>query len=255
MKAAAKAVKQTAAGAFAAAALVSLATPAVAHADDPLVFPGMKIIQGTAACTLGFVDPDSRIGMTAGHCGTGADGPVFDENGNFIGIMAIAHYQELPTGTEIADNYAKDYETVRFTDHVAINNILPNGLQLQKDPSVVPQPGLPVCRMGITTGEVCGNIALATNDWFTVDGPPVQHGDSGSAVYAMTPQGTAAILGIVHGTSRNSAGELQTMAVSWSGITRQLHADLDKYSPPSPPKPAAPAGPDAGVPAPDTQIT
>ncbi len=65
--------------------------PATARADDVLVYPGMEIVQGNTTCTLGYVDPKSRVGIAAGQCSANSDGPVYDTNGNRVGKMVIAH--------------------------------------------------------------------------------------------------------------------------------------------------------------------
>lgn len=211
-----------------AAALTVFAEPVVAHAEST-VYPGMKIIQGdptnSLTCTLGFVDPQARIGVTAGHCG--GDGPVFNSDGNRIGRMAIARTNIESEGKLTATDYRIDYEGIIFDDGVSINNVLPNGLQLGLDNGVTPRIGLPVCRNGVTTGEACGTVASLGNGWFLVDGLPVDHGDSGSPVYTITSPGRAAIVGIVSARYKaNRTGAEATVALSWPTVVRQMRDDL-----------------------------
>lgn len=115
------------------------ANPIAAHAD-PLIYPGMEIIQRppgkeSLSCTLGFVDPAARVGVTAGHCG--GNGPVFTSDGVRIGQLAVAQSTSSPRAAG-ADDYRIDYEGIAFDDGVPINNVLPNGLRLESIPPSCP---------------------------------------------------------------------------------------------------------------------
>ncbi|AMT71831.1 hypothetical protein ABG82_17560 [Mycobacteroides immunogenum] len=215
--------------ALAASALTAVAGASAAHADGPLVFPGMEIVQGTQLCTLGFVDPGARVGLTAGHCAMDTDGPVYDSAGELIGALVIAG-SNLRDGDRIdGSKYVIDYEAIKFRNDVAINDILPNGIRLERGSGIEPYTGLPVCRNGVTTGEACGTVTNVNNGWFEIDGLPADHGDSGSAVYSITSPGHGAIVGIARGTTRSvDTGVVQTTAVSWSTILNQLREDLEK---------------------------
>ncbi|ALR12540.1 hypothetical protein BST43_10880 [Mycobacteroides saopaulense] len=224
-------------GALGGAVLTAVALAPPALADGPLVFPGMEIIQGTQSCTLGFVDPDARIGLTAGHCAMDTDGPVYDSAGEVIGVLVIAG-SNLRDGDRIdGTKYVIDYEAIKFRSDVAINDILPNGIRLERGGGIQPHTGLPVCRNGVTTGEACGTVTNVNNGWFEIDGLPADHGDSGSAVYSITSPGHGAIVGIARGTTRSvETGVVQTTAVSWSTILNQLREDLER-TPDAPPPP------------------
>ncbi|ALR12541.1 hypothetical protein BST43_10885 [Mycobacteroides saopaulense] len=208
---------------------LGLVNPIAAHAD-PLIYPGMEIIQRppgkeSLSCTLGFVDPVARVGVTAGHCG--GNGPVFTNDGVRIGQLAVAQSNIKPEGPLSRDDYRIDYEGIAFDEGVPINNVLPNGLRLGVDPAVVPRDGLAVCRVGITTGEACGAIAGFGNGWFLVDGLPADHGDSGSAVYTVTSPGNAAIVGIVSARfTANQTRRESTVALSWPTVQQQIRADI-----------------------------
>ncbi len=208
---------------------LGFANPAAAHAD-PLIYPGMEIIQRppgreSLSCTLGFVDPSARVGVTAGHCG--GNGPVFTNDGVRIGQLAVAQSNIKPEGPLSRDDYRIDYEGIAFDEGVPINNVLPNGLRLGVDPAVVPRDGLAVCRIGITTGEACGAIAGFGNGWFLVDGLPADHGDSGSAVYTVTSPGNAAIVGIVSARfTANQTRRESTVALSWPTVQQQIRDDV-----------------------------
>lgn len=208
---------------------LGLVNPIAAHAD-PLIYPGMEIIQRPPGkeplrCTLGFVDPAARVGVTAGHCG--GNGPVFTSDGVRIGQLAVAQSNIKPEGPLSPDDYRIDYEGIAFDEGVPINDVLPNGLRLGIDRAVVPRDGLAVCRVGITTGEACGAIAGFGNGWFLVNGLPAEHGDSGSAVYTVTSPGNAAIVGIVSARfTANQTRRESTVALSWPTVQQQIRADI-----------------------------
>lgn len=195
------------------AAVLTVPTPAAAAGS--LVYPGMEIRQGTNVCTLGFVDPLSRVGFTAGHCR--ADGPVGDRDGNFIGHMG-AYQDNTPDGATVDTNHMiSDWETIQLAGDVAVNNVLPGGRMLVEDPAFQPSPGAPVCHFGVVTGETCGTIQAVNNGWFTMaNGIVSQKGDSGGPVYVITPDGRAAIVGMFNSTWGNYPA-----AVSWQNASGQ----------------------------------
>ncbi len=238
--------------ALGAAILAAIAVAPPALADDALVFPGMEIIQGTQSCTLGFVDPEARLGVTAGHCAMDTDGPVYDSGGKAIGVLVIAG-SNLQDGDRIdSSKYMVDYEAIKFRDDVAINDILPNGIRLERGSGIQPNTGLPVCRNGVTTGEACGTVTGIYNGWFEIDGLPADHGDSGSAVYSITSPGHGAIVGIARGTTTDvETGVVRTTAIAWSAVLNQLRGDIEKvpdHAAESPPSAATPALPPRDLP-------
>ncbi|CDP81852.1 MULTISPECIES: Rv1815 family serine proteinase [Mycolicibacterium] len=190
-----------------------------AAAAGSLVYPGMEIRQGTNVCTLGFVDPASRVGFTAGHCRGG--GSVGDRDGNFIGHMG-AFRDNTPDGATVDTNHMiSDWETIQLAGDVVVNNILPGGRMLVEDPAVVPTAGAPVCHFGVVTGESCGTVQAVNNGWFTMaNGVVSQKGDSGGPVYVITPDGRAAIVGMFNSTWGNYPA-----AVSWQNASGQARSD------------------------------
>ena len=177
-----------------AAPIVALVLPVAPARPDPgvLVYPGMEIQQDTNVCTLGYVDAQLRIAFTAGHCR--GNGPVADKDGRFIGSMALFR-ENTPDGATVAtDHQIADWEAIGLANDVAVNNILPGGRPLESDPSLVVQPGQPVCHFGVITGESCGTVEAVNNGWFTMaNGVVSQKGDSGGPVYVVTPDGRALI--------------------------------------------------------------
>ena len=204
------------------APIVALTLPSAPAQADPgvLVYPGMEIIQGTNVCTLGYVDPQTRIAFTAGHCR--GNGMVHDKDGHFVGSQA-SFRDNTPDGTTIDTNHQiADWEAISLAPEVQVNNILPAGRQLVSDPSVVPSPGLPVCHFGVVTGESCGTIQAVYNGWFTMaNGVVSQKGDSGGPVYFPTPDGRAAIVGMF-----NSTWGQYPAAVSWQSASQQAREDV-----------------------------
>jgi hypothetical protein len=204
------------------AAVVALVLPGMPVQADPgvVVFPGMEIIQGTNACTLGFVDPQARVAFTAGHCR--GDGTVLDRSRRFVGHQT-SFRDNTPNGATIDTNHQiTDWEAISLASDVVINNVLPRGLVLVSDPTVVPSPGLPVCHFGVITGESCGNVQAVYNGWFTMaNGVVSQKGDSGGPVYFLTPDGRAAIVGMF-----NSTWGQFPAAVSWHITNQQAQQDV-----------------------------
>ena len=96
-----------------------------------LVYPGMEIHQDTKVCTLGYVDPQTRIAFTAGHCR--ASGLVRDTV-NSIGTQG-SFRDNTPDGMTVDTNHQiTDWEVIRLAPEVAINNVLPGGKALVTDP-------------------------------------------------------------------------------------------------------------------------
>jgi hypothetical protein len=180
----------------------------------------MEIIQGTNACTLGFVDPGTRVAYTAGHCR--GDGTVQDRGRRLIGQQA-SFRDNTPDGATIDTNHQiTDWEAINLAPDVAVNNVLPRGLVLVSDPGIVPTPGLPVCHFGVVTGESCGNIQAVYNGWFTMaNGVVSQKGDSGGPVYFITPDGRAAMVGMF-----NSTWGQFPAAVSWHVANQQAGQEV-----------------------------
>jgi hypothetical protein len=193
-----------------------LATPAIAGAQPgALVYPGMEIHQDKVLCTLGYVDPTTRVAFTAGHCR--ASGTVTDKGGTVIGAQA-SFEDNTPDGTTIDTNHQiADWEVIQLGQDVAVNNVLPSGRVLVTDPSVLPRAGMPVCHFGVVTGESCGTIDAVNNGWFTMaNGVVSKKGDSGGPVYTPTPDGRTVLIGMF-----NSTWGTFPAAVSWQAASQQ----------------------------------
>ena len=200
------------------AALTAPAPAAVADEGAP-VFPGMEIRQGSTVCTLGYVDPVTRVAFSAGHCH--GNGAVTDRDGRFIGVVATSR-DNTPDGAVVrTDQVISDYETIDLASGVAISTVLPGGRQLVVDPSAQVVAGAPICHFGVVTGESCGTVERINNGWFTMNNGVVsQKGDSGGPVYTLAANGTAVIAGLFNSTW----GHLPA-AVSWQATGQQLRED------------------------------
>lgn len=197
-----------------------LALAATAQAQPgPVVHPGMEIHQDTVLCTLGYVDPQTRIAYTAGHCR--ASGMVSDKSGTPIGTQGTFR-DNTPDGMTIDTNHQiTDWEVVHLFPSVAINNVLPGGKALVTDPSVVPVRGMPVCHFGVVTGESCGTIESVNNGWFTMaNGVVSRKGDSGGPVYTPTADGRTVLIGLF-----NSTWGTLPAAIDWQVASQQAQAD------------------------------
>lgn len=204
-----------------AAPVVALLLPsAPAHAQQGvLVHPGMEIHQDLVLCTLGYVDPQTRMAFTAGHCR--ASGSVSDKQGNMIGTQG-SFRDNTPDGTVVTTSHQiTDWEVIHLAPEVMINNVLPSGQVLVTDPSVLPIVGMPVCHFGVVTGESCGTIEAVNNGWFTMaNGVVSKKGDSGGPVYTTTPDGRTVLIGIF-----NSTWGVMPAAVTWQVASHQATED------------------------------
>lgn len=200
------------------ATLLLASTPAQAQADT-LVYPGMEIHQDSVLCTLGYVDPQTRMAFTAGHCR--ASGTVSDKQGNMIGTQG-SFRDNTPDGTTVDTNHQiTDWQVINLTSDVAVNNVLPGGRVLVTDPAVLPVAGMPVCHFGVVTGESCGTVESVNNGWFTMaNGVVSKKGDSGGPVYTPTPDGRTVLIGIF-----NSTWGVLPAAVTWQVASQQARED------------------------------
>lgn len=203
------------------AALAALLVPsAPANAQpDVLVHPGMEIHQDSVLCTLGYVDPQTRVAFTAGHCR--ASGTVTDKGGTVIGTQ-VSFRDNTPDGTTIDTNHQiADWEVIQLLPTAAVNNVLPSGKVLVTDPAVLPVAGMPVCHFGVVTGESCGTVEAVNNGWFTMaNGVVSRKGDSGGPVYTTLPDGRAVLIGVF-----NSTWGTFPAAVSWQTASQEARAD------------------------------
>jgi hypothetical protein len=206
------------AASIAALAIIGGLPAGKAHADPVTVFPGMEILQENRMCTLGYVDPGQRIAYTAGHCRSGSNTVITDQNRNVIGHLATFR-DDTPSGATVTtDQVVTDYEAIALDVNIAANNILPGGRPLVSGAAVA-RPGEAVCHFGVVTGETCGTVESVNNGWFTMSHGVQSHpGDSGGPVYT-------AAGGQIVGIFNSVWGDLPA-AVSWQTTSQQVRQDL-----------------------------
>ncbi len=222
-------------GLFAPLLVVALQAPAAQAQPGVLVFPGMEIHQDTVLCTLGYVDPQTRIAYTAGHCR--ASGTVSDKFGTPIGTQGTFR-DNTPNGMTVDTNHQiTDWEVIHLNQDVMVNNVLPGGKVLVTDPGVLPVKGMPVCHFGVVTGESCGTVESVNNGWFTMaNGVVSRKGDSGGPVYTSLPDGRTVLIGLF-----NSTWGSFPAAISWQVASAQAAADtISAASAVITPQPVAP---------------
>ncbi|KMV21797.1 hypothetical protein AWC14_19465 [Mycobacterium kyorinense] len=207
------------------ASVALLAPPA--SAANTMVFPGMTIVQGSTKCTLAYVDTTNHIGYSAGHCNS--DGQVRDTAGNRIGTVLYSHTNRAGQPTTGSQDTVIDYEAISLQRSAGtVTNLLgPTFTRpLITQPGLQPQPGMPVCHLGATTGRSCGLIADVHPGWFTINPGRYDltsdHGDSGGPVYTYTRASGAnpVLIGIFRGRHGQ-----QLAAVSWPDTQQQALKD------------------------------
>lgn len=180
-------------------------------------------------CTAGVLlrggtDPQNAYGLTAGHCGPsgqqmaigyahGADEGTAAmtlgslQNNTIWGVHSSVHADAAVFGVPNGNS---------LTPSIYINNSLSRTVVARTEAAA---PYSRVCVSGsVTTSELCGTITLTNQDtvflpgsdnishtvhhtyWVQWDnGAATQKGDSGSPIYAVNPDGTAIVVGILSG--------------------------------------------------------
>lgn len=172
---------------------LSLMQAAPAAADAPPM-PGIEIEDDSSSCTAGFAAQGAEgfYLLTSGHCDAhdgaewtfGDDAPLgqitVSEKDDDANLDAALILLEPELGPPVG-NIAGGYVVSGFLD----------GSQLEI--------GMPICKVGATSGETCGEITA-------VDGDEVEtsvfslHGDSGSPGFVKNPDGTVSAVGILSGS-------------------------------------------------------
>ena len=169
-------------------AAIAMLTPALAHADPPVVLGGGSgiVVNGDAFCTLTAIGHDNAgrlIGFTSAHCG-GPGATVSAEGADSAGVV----------GTMVAGNDLLDYAVIEFDPAkvTPTNNV--NGFQID---GLGPDPafGEIACKLGRTTGYSCGVTWGPGKDPGTIVNQVCgQPGDSGAPVTVNNR-----LVGMIHG--------------------------------------------------------
>lgn len=156
--------------------------------------PGIEIDGENNSCTAGFAaqGPDGFYLLTSGHCDAldgaewtyGDDAPLgyvaTSEKDDALQLDAAAIRLDPGLGPPVGD----------IDGRYVVTGAL-GGDELE--------PGMPICKVGATTGETCGEIT-------SVDGDVVEtsvfslEGDSGSPGFVKHPDGTVSAVGILSGS-------------------------------------------------------
>lgn len=169
-------------------ALVAIFTPALAHADPPVVLGGGSgiVVNGESFCTLTTIGHDNAgrlIGFTSAHCG-GPGAVVSAEGANSAGVV----------GTMVAGNDGLDYAVIQFDPAKVTPTSNVNGFQID---GLGPDPafGDVACKLGRTTGYSCGVTWGPGKDPGTIVNQVCgQPGDSGAPVTVNNR-----LVGMIHG--------------------------------------------------------
>jgi hypothetical protein len=199
--------------------LWSIAAPAAgsATADPALIAqPGDEMGTNTPSgkirvCTLGFLtmttDPTPAF-LTAGHCAPEVGIPVF-WNPDGIGARKVVGYSRVVqfAGDEVGSTDIALIDVglgVDFSKSAVLNGgVSVSGVSTAAD---LERYNPTLCKQGYVSGRTCGRIVkFIGSDKLTFE-TPSDHGDSGSPVYAVWPDGTFTAVGLLNGSPVNNEG-------------------------------------------------
>ncbi|GAB7144362.1 hypothetical protein LRC484719_29550 [Mycobacterium riyadhense] len=216
-----------AAGVFTAATL-ALAGPPSAHAALAVVSPGEEVdyinpTGGNQFCTIGYVYTGADLhtyAITAAHCRSDpASGYARDKRSGLTGKFVRTIFESPRSG-------GADYALIDFNTNSMASAFIDANHTLFTDDHPEPQVGETVCRIGVSSGQHCGQIAAAQgrDQYLTTGMPPSIPGDSGGPVWTPTSQGYAQIIGIWLGEKTTAAGQQYGRFASLSSGLRALSA-------------------------------
>ena len=192
-------------------AAAALTAPPTSNAALTLVSPGEEVdyIDPGAAnqfCTIGYVYSGKDLhtyAVTAGHCrASRTSGYARDKRSGITGNFVRSVVEPPRSG-------GADYTLIDFGMNSVPSVFMADNHTPTTDDHPQPQIGQSVCRMGVSSGQHCGQIAAAQGeDQYLTTGMPVSiPGDSGGPVWTSTPHGYAEIIGIWLGEKATAARE------------------------------------------------
>lgn len=195
--------------------VTALVTPPCSHAATRTVAAGDAIAihsaAGATTCTLGYTYTSgaTTYGVTAGHCARAAGTTVSDYDSGAVGRVAIA--------VTDPDPLFDDFALINFGANRSgptLNGMPVSGIG-------VPDPRTTVCRSGIRTRTVCGQLdGRLLGYQYNVTGMPESiPGDSGAPVWQPASDGTATIVGIWLGEHHTHSG---TRTGRFTSLTESL---------------------------------
>ncbi|BBZ38815.1 hypothetical protein [Mycobacterium conspicuum] len=220
-----------------------LTTAALALTDSPsshaaltVVSPGEEVdyispAGGNQFCTIGYVYTGvdfHTYAITAGHCrADSASGYARDKRNGLTGHFVRTVFEPPPSG-------GADYALIDFSTNSLASAFIVDTRMPFTDDHPEPQIGETVCRIGISSGPHCGQIAAGQGEdqYLTTGMPPSIPGDSGGPVWTRTLRGFPQIIGIWLGDKTTAAGQQYGRFASLSNGVRALNAPgrLDQNS-------------------------
>ncbi|ETA89974.1 MULTISPECIES: chymotrypsin family serine protease [Mycobacterium avium complex (MAC)] len=223
------------AGLFTSAAMALAGAPG-SHAALTVVSPGEEVDYINPGghnqfCTIGYVYTGADLhtyAITAGHCRSDPTaGYVRDKRNGLTGDFVRTVFAPPRSG-------GADYALIDFTTNSLASVFIEGNHTLFTEDHPEPQLGQTVCRLGVSSGQHCGQIAASHGEdqYLTTGMPPSIPGDSGGPVWTPTAQGNARIIGIWLGEKTTAAGQEYGRFASLSRGLRALNAPagLDQNS-------------------------
>lgn len=155
----------------------------------------------TLLCTAGFVAHNQRgapVMFTAGHCDNG--GNVQMNSSRAGGLVPVADFVVSEFGGDRGEQ--ADVAVMSLTGAAPLSSKIDGQLPVTASVMNV-EPGMRLCKVGITTGHSCGPVVSTTGSKVKF-AAKIAGGDSGGPVYVLREDGTAAAVGI---TIRNSSSD------------------------------------------------
>lgn len=210
------AISKLAALAFFLMCSIARAVPAAAFPlpEEDTLHPGIGLViasDSSTICTAGFVAHNARgapVMFTAGHCDTGG----------VVEINSRAAKGMVPVGEFVATEYGgnrgeqTDVAVMKLSGAVPLSTAVDGYTVTGTLPSVY--IGMPLCKIGITTGRSCGPVVSATGSKVKF-AAQVAGGDSGGPVYAIKEDGTAVAVGITIRTSDSDGMPVAELISPW----------------------------------------
>ena len=165
------------------------ARPVTRRAD--LVSPGEEVdyinpAGGNQFCTIGYVYTGADFhtyAITAGHCRANTDsGYARDKRSGLTGNFVRTVFEPPRSG-------GADYALIDFSTNSLASVFIADNHTPFTDDHPEPQVGQTVCRIGVSSGQHCGQIAAAQGEdqYLTTGMPPSIPGDSGGPVWTPDP--------------------------------------------------------------------
>ncbi|ASL12336.1 serine protease (plasmid) [Mycobacterium europaeum] len=213
---------------LAAAAALALTSSPSSHAALTVVSPGDEVDYINPGgrnqfCTIGYVYTGADMhtyAITAGHCRADSRaGYARDKRNGLTGDFVRSVFEPPRSG-------GADYALIDFSTNSLASAFITDHRMPFIDGYPEPQIGETVCRMGVSSGQQCGQITASQGEdqYLTTGMPPSIPGDSGGPVWTSTAHGFPQIIGIWLGEKTTAAGQEYGRFASLSSGLRALNA-------------------------------